>query len=169
MKLRHLPVGLALFGAMALFSLACDSEETSSDYTDGDETADTAQASDEGAAAAGDAVTDAGEEPMDTGPIPKEAYDSLVSMWDPQIMGAEESAKTLVKLNEELKDEKLGEMLAEINTRLTGIREEFSKATPNDRQFLTVDLPRRLGEVGELQSKAMARYQEVMKAKFPQN
>jgi hypothetical protein len=156
MKTLQLLLAVALCSALLVSLPGCDD--------DADNDAGGAEATGN-PAGAGDQVSDAGDEGMDSSPIPKESFDQLKGMWDLQIAGAEEGAKTLMEVNEEHKDEQLAKMIDEINAKLAAIRKEFAEATPNDRQFLMVDLPKRLEEVGVIQAKAVERVQEVVKAK----
>ena len=115
-----------------------------------------------------DQSANAGEPSTDTSPIPKEQFDQLKDLWSLQIEGVATSAKTLTTINEEYKDAELGKILKDLDTKVAGLRDKLSKVTiANGRQLMEVDLPKGVGEASELATKAQARMQEVMKAKFP--
>ncbi len=158
MKTWHLLVALALCGAGLLLFIGCDDDSAEDAASGGYEEGDVV-----------DEARGAGEQEMeDEGPIPRESFDQLKAQWDLQINGAKDSAAMLAKMNEEHKDQQMTTMLEQVNAKLAEAREKLDGATPqNGRQAMTVDIPRLMGEIGELNQQATLRIQEVLRSKIP--
>lgn len=162
MKTWHLLVVVALFSAAAMFSAGCDNDDTADDAASGTGATDAGEVSD--GAASGDAAADAGDE-TDSGPMPEEQFNQLKELLSNQVLVVDEQVKTLTKINEEHKDETLAKMLDEIRPKTEALREKLEKATRHDRTLIEKDYGVAMTDIGERVDKAMARMQEVVRAK----
>ena len=160
MKLRDLPMSLVLIGAIALFSVACDTEETSSGSTDDGDTA--ATASEAQATVAAGASAD-----EESGPVAPQMFESTKQLMAEQIEGLATQVDTLTKVAAEYKDEQLDALLKEASDKVAACRTKMAEVTQaNSGTTLVKEVPALVEDAGKVIEKAMLRQQEVAKAKM---
>ena len=161
MNYRHLCAGLALFSGLTLVTLGCDSEESSSDYSGGDDTAGSAQVSEsDGASAA-----DAGDE--DTSPVAPQMFESTKQLMAEQVDLMVTQVQTMTSVAAEYKDEQLDGLLKQAKEKIAACQAKVAEVTQaNSGTTLKKELPALMEQAAMAVEKAMLRMQEAGKAKM---
>lgn len=111
-----------------------------------------------GGADGGEIVTD----------MSRDSFDQMKSLWQTQVAGPVASADTLRKLATEHPDAQLNDLVTQLEKKAAEVKVMIDGATyPKDIKTLQTDVPRLMGEAGELAQKAHVRLQEVIKASIP--
>jgi hypothetical protein len=160
MNYRHLCAGLALFSSLTLVTLGCDSEESSSDYSDGDDTAGAQVSESDGAAAA-----DAGDE--DTSPVAPQMFESTKQLMAEQVELMATQVQTMASVAAEYKDEQLDGLLKQAKEKIAACQAKVAEVTQaNSGTTLKKELPSLMEQAAMAVEKAMLRMQEAGKAKM---
>jgi hypothetical protein len=127
----------------------------------GDSSEQARDASSEGAD--GGEAADSGD---DSGPIDPSMFNQIKQMMVQQATLPATQAETLRQMLAEHPDDQLRKLLAELDAKNASIKAMLDKITsPADSKALQVDVPKAIGEAGELVAKANDRLQEVLRAK----
>ncbi|HVP72300.1 MAG TPA: hypothetical protein VMS30_01085 [Phycisphaerales bacterium] len=123
---------------------------------------------------AGDGLTDMAADATDASNVvsaedmPESAFNQMKDMWATQIAGPVAKADTLKQAAAEHKDARLNDLVAQLDKKAAEIKAMYDGAKyPSGAKTLQVDLPKAMGEAGELAAQAMERLQEVIKASLP--
>ncbi len=149
-----LVVSCAVIGTLA----ACSKNPSTEDGGNG--------GAENASAGGGDVGADAGDDANE--PIDPAMFGQVKSMIQLQVDGMAVQSQTLRTAATEHPDQKLNDLVKQLEDKNAEIKKIMEQATsPAQSRLLKVDIPKKMGEAGELASKASARLMEVLQAGAP--